>query len=85
MAAIAVLKNSMLKPSLCRFAGTVNAAVFQKYGNPTNVLRFELTELRDPIRRQKVQLKDVSKNDVQLQMLVSSLSRYDMDVVRRVV
>ena len=71
----------MLKPALCRFAGTVNAAVFQKYGNPTSVLRFVLGLAGEFCRRQKMQLKDVCKNDIQLQMVVSSLTRYDMDAV----
>lgn len=39
MATIAVFKSSFVKPSLCRFASTVNSAIFQKYGNPANVLR----------------------------------------------
>lgn len=73
----------MLKPALCRFAGTVNAAVFQKYGNPTSVLRFVLGLAGEFCRRQKMQLKDVCKNDIQLQMVVSSLTRYDMDAVGR--
>ena len=81
MATIAVLRSSMLKPALCRFAGTVNAAVFQKYGNPTSVLRFVLGLAGEFCRRQKMQLKDVCKNDIQLQMVVSSLTRYDMDAV----
>ena len=37
MATIAVFRSSMMKPSLCRFASTVNSAIFQKYGNPANV------------------------------------------------
>lgn len=40
MATIAVFRSSMMKPSLCRFASTVNSAIFQKYGNPANVLRY---------------------------------------------
>ena len=39
MATIAVFRSSMMKPSLCRFASTVNSAIFQKYGNPATVLR----------------------------------------------
>lgn len=39
MACIAAFRTSMMKPSLCRFASTVNSAIFQKYGNPVNVLR----------------------------------------------
>ena len=40
MATIAVFRSSMMKPSLCRFASTVNSAIFQKYGNPATVLRY---------------------------------------------
>lgn len=39
MATVALFKSSILKPSFCRFASSVNAAVFQKYGNPVNVLK----------------------------------------------
>lgn len=39
MAFVALSKTSILRPSLCRLASNVNAAVFQKYGNPVNVLK----------------------------------------------
>lgn len=45
MAAIAAMKSVMLKPSFCRLASTVNSAVFQKYGCPTNVLKFWLESM----------------------------------------
>lgn len=40
MAAITLFKTSMIRPSFCRFASTVNSAVFQKFGNPVSVLKY---------------------------------------------
>lgn len=45
MAAIAALKTSILKPSFCRLASTVNSAVIQKYGNPKTTVMYLLYRL----------------------------------------
>ena len=70
MAAITALKSSVLKPSFCRLASTVNSAVFQKYGCPTNVLKV-----------QKTQLKDVGKKDIQIRMLASPVTGFDLSAI----
>ena len=42
MAAIAAFKTSILRPSFCRLASTVNSAVIQKYGNPKNAVKYKM-------------------------------------------
>ena len=60
----------MFGTPLRRFASTVNSAVFQKYGNPTSVLKMQVT-----------QLKELCSKDVQIKMVASAVSAADLCAV----